>query len=168
MRIAIILTDFFVHDIQKIVKWMELPDGLGSTLGSMGSIVMAEHGGCSAWLISRTVEVLGGIRICSTEGAVDQLLHGRRGLEIALPHSVRVDPQRGVWAGVPEPTGYGYSIHIVGEEDRGMGMPEIVEADALEAVAVREFPPLLRRGVFVEGLAIPGTDDQAIFMPPIS
>ena len=98
---------------------------------------MAEHGGCSAWLISRTVEVLGGIRICSTEGAVDQLLHGRRGLEIALPHSVRVDPQRGVRAGVPEPTGYGYSIHIVGEEDRGMGMPEIVEADALEAVAVR-------------------------------
>ena len=62
----------------------------------------------------------------------------------------------------------GNGIHVVGEEQGGMAMAQIMEADALEAVLIGELAELLGGRVVVLRCTIPAADDAALSAPAIA
>ena len=99
---------------------------------------------CMAWAMTllkiavlRWADVLGRIL-----GAVEQVLHNKGRLAISPAKNVGVIFERCDGAGVAEAGSDGDSVQVVCQEDRGVCMPEVVEANAFASVLISEPAPL--------------------------
>lgn len=78
-----------------------------------------------------------------------------------------VDPERGVGFGVAQAGGDGHGVDVAGEQQRRVGVPELVEGD-VEAVVLRVFAEPLAGRVVMHGRTVPVADDPPVSPPPVA
>ena len=81
---------------------------------------------------------------------VQDRLHGCRAVFIAALQRVGVNAQSRVRLRMAQAAGHGHGVDIGGKQQGGMGVPEIVEADALKAGPIRKAPELFGGRVMVQ------------------
>ena len=76
--------------------------------------------------------------------------------------------QRGAGVRVAQARGHCHDVDAVGQQNGGVGVPEIVKADAFKAVGIGEAPEPFRGRVVVEPRTIPAVNDPPFPFPEIT
>lgn len=101
-------------------------------------------------------------------GAVDELLHDIGAGAITLAEGVGILLEGDLCIAMAQTRGDRHHVDIVTEQDGGVGMAQLVEAEACEAVAIREAAPLLAGRIVVHGATVPVADDTVYAAPSIA